>query len=319
MELAPIIVFGYNRPEHYQRTLEALSKNRLAEESILYLYCDGAKEGVSADALEKIAAVRTIAHEQHWAKETHVIESETNKGLADSIISGVTDVVNRYGSVIVLEDDLVTSEYFLTYTNKSLDFYADRPTVFSIGGYQFPLEKMPIPKDYPYDTYVSLRASSWGWATWKDRWNRVDWSMDYLSDLLKHPYEQEAWKRGGEDMLPMLIQHNKGEINSWAIRFCFAHFHEHAVSILPTHSYVSNIGCDGSGVHCAATNQGVSPLSNEFKGNFVDNLYEDKRIINAFANVYSRVNRPLWQKTCNWIARKLGKPAPFTIKKKIYA
>lgn len=319
MELAPIIVFGYNRPEHYQRTLEALSKNILARESVLFLYCDGAKDNAAEDSLSRIAEVRTIAYNQHWAKETHVIESKENRGLANSIIGGVTEVINKYGRVIVLEDDLVTSTCFLEYMNKALDYYANRPTVFSVGGFQMSSEKMIIPEDYPYDTYVSLRASSWGWATWKERWNRVDWSMDYMPDLLKHPHEQEAWRRGGDDMLPMLIQQYKGEINSWAIRFCFAHFHEHAISILPTCSFVSNIGCDGSGVHCAATKIGESILTQEFRGRFVENLYEDRHIINAFANVYSKAKRPLWQKACNWIARKLGKPVPFTIKKKIYA
>ena len=319
--LAPIIVFCYNRPEHLEQTLDALSRNELADQSTLYIYCDGHKEGASDEMRQKIADVRLVARKRQWCKEVHIVEAEKNKGLANSIIGGVTDVINKYGKVFVLEDDLVSSPHMLKFANKVLDFYEDYAGVFSISVNRPPLNKMEIPEDYPYDVFACLRSYSTGWGTWKDRWEKVDWSMDEFDRCKQNLDMLRALSRLGDDFPPMMQMQEDGKIDSWAVRFGFAHFKHHAVAILPCRSYVTNIGFDGTGTHSGTVaNVYENDLSQSVTNpRMLDMVYEDDRIINAFYNVFTYQRRPLWQKAINYIARKLGKKAPFVIKKKVYA
>ena len=319
--LAPIIVFCYNRPDHLEQTLDALSRNELADQSTLYIYCDGPKEGASDEMRQKIADVRQVARKRQWCKEVYIVEAEKNKGLANSIIGGVTDVINKHGKVFVLEDDLVSSPHMLKFVNTALDFYEDYAGVFSISVNRPPLSRMQIPEDYPYDVFACLRSYSTGWGTWKDRWEKVDWSMDDFDRCKKNPDMLRALCRLGDDFPPMMQMQEDGKIDSWAVRFGFAHFKHHAVAILPCKSYVTNIGFDGTGTHSgtiAATYE--NDLSQSVaNARMLDMVYEDDRIINAFYNAFTYKRRPLWQKMINFIARKLGKNPPFVIKKRVYA
>lgn len=319
--LAPIIVFCYNRPVHLEQTLDALSRNELADQSTLYIYCDGPKDGASDEMRQKIAEVRQVARKRQWCKEVHIIEAEKNNGLANSIIGGVTDVINKHGKVFVLEDDLVSSPYMLKFVNKALDFYEDYAGVYSISVNRPPLSKMQIPDDYPYDVFACLRSYSTGWGTWKDRWNKVDWSMDDFDRCKQNPDMLRALCRLGDDFPPMMQMQKDGKIDSWAVRFGFAHFMYHAVAILPCRSYVTNIGFDGTGTHSGTVaNVYENDLSQSVTNpRMLNMVYEDDRIINAFYNAFTYQRRPLWQKAINYIARKLGKKAPFVIKKKVYA
>lgn len=319
--LAPIIVFCYNRPDHLEQTLDALSRNELADQSTLYIYCDGPKESASEEMLQMIADVRQVARKRLWCKEVHIVEAEKNKGLANSIIGGVTDVINKHGKVFVLEDDLVSSPHMLKFVNKSLDFYEDYAGVFSISVNRPPLSKMQIPEDYPYEVFACLRSYSTGWGTWKDRWEKVDWSMDDFDRCKQNPDMLRALSRLGDDFPPMMQMQEDGKIDSWAVRFGFAHFKHHAVAILPCRSYVTNIGFDGTGTHSGTVaNVYENDLSQSVANpRMLDMVYEDDRIINAFYNAFTYQRRPLWQKAINYIARKLGKKAPFVIKKKVYA
>ena len=339
MSIAPVIVFNYNRPDHSLRTWDALAKNEHAADTELYLYCDGPKSrerlGISDERLGEyntyaapIFQVQSLAKQyaidapkQGKFKAVHVVCAEKNKGLANSIIGGVTDVINKHGRAIILEDDLLTSPYFLKYMNTALDKYESYPAVFSISANRPPVNKMAIQEDYPYDVFVSLRSYSTGWATWKEKWNRIDWSLDYLEDFLQHPELIEAFNRGGDDMTEMLCLQRDHKIDSWAIRYSFQHFYHHAVAILPCVPYVDNIGFDGTGIHSGCdefdyrNDVSLAPQNPRMP----NVIYEDKRIVNAFYNYYCRTKRPLWQKVINTIYRKLGKPVPYVIKKKVYA
>lgn len=321
MNLAPIILFCYNRPWHVEQTLIALSKNKLADQSVLYIYCDGPKENAAEEQISKIKQVREVVRKEQWCKEVHIVESEKNKGLADSIIGGVTDVVNKYGSCIVLEDDLVSSPYFLKYMNKALNFYKTYPSVFSVSANRPPLSMMEIPDDYDFDVFVCLRSYSTGWATWKDRWDKIDWSMDLFDKYKTNKSIVDALNRLGDDFAPMMQMQEDGKIDSWAVRFGFMHFVHHAVAILPCNSYVTNIGFDGSGIHSGTVkNLYENDLTLCAKDpRLLDVIYEDKRMINSFYNVFTYKKRPLWQKGINFVARKLGFTTLFVIKKKVYA
>ncbi len=339
MNLAPVIVFNYNRPDHSLQTWETLSRNLFAADTELYLYCDGPKavnelkserirelggyDAYTAPILQVQSLAKQYAIEapkQGKFKMVHVVYAEQNKGLANSIIGGVTDVINKHGRVIVLEDDLLTSPYFLKYMNSALDKYESYPAVFSISANRPPVNKMAIPADYEYDVFVSLRSFSTGWATWKDKWDRIDWSLDYLEDFLKHPEQIKAFNRGGDDLTEMLCLQRDHKIDSWAIRYSFQHFYHHAVAILPCIPYVDNIGFDGTGIHSGNDETGYrnNVAAAPENPRMPDVVYEDSRIINAFYNRYSRAIRPWWQKIVNTIYRKLGKSVPFVIKSKVY-
>lgn len=319
MKLAPIALFVYNRPDHTIKTLQSLEKNILAKDSVLHIFADGPKEGISTSQLDRIKEVRQVIRSKQWSGQVVLHESDTNKGLYMSVRDGVTSVLEQYGKVIVLEDDLVTSPAFLSYMNAALDFYAERKSVFSITGYNYPATKMPVPTDYQYDTYVSLRNGSWGWATWIDRWNQIDWDVNSYEVIKNTPALKEALNRMGDDEFDMLRMQQDGILNIWSIQFTMAHFINHAVAIYPVVSYVHNIGNDGSGENCGTTTVlDNATLCIQENPKFVDILYEDKRIINAFYNVHCRRKRPIWQKAINFIARKIGNNPPFVIKGKVY-
>jgi len=317
--LAPIALFVYNRPWHTEQTLQALMLNILALESTLYIFADGPKVNADNDMLARIAEVRALIYSKQWCKEVIVVESPGNKGLADSIKTGVTEVIEKHDQVIVMEDDLITSPAFLSYMNEALAYYENRKSVFSIGGYNMPPNMLQIPPDYEYDVYVGLRNDSWGWATWKDRWNQVDWSASVYSSLLKNIQMQEAFNRGGDDVFEMLQMQQSGKLNIWSIQFTLAHFVNHAVSILPVVSYVDNLGLDGTGENSGIsyTHRNAELCTNQDL-KFLDILYEDKRILNAFYSANCRNKRPLWKKMINRLSRMLGGENVFVIKKKIY-
>lgn len=318
--LAPIIVFAYNRPEHLRKTLTWLSQNEHADESVLYIYCDGAKDNASPEQLEKVLAAREVARSKQWCKEVHIVESEKNKGLGTSIISGVTEIVNQYGKVIVLEDDLQTSPLFLDYMNKCLDHYETRKTVFSISGLSRPHPERFYPADYPYDVYVSLTHHPTGWATWEDRWKQVDWSAQNYKVLQENENIRRAFMRGGEDWWDELRRQQENHLNIWSVRFCLAHFENHAVSICPIVSYINHIGWD-----CEATNAigggdrwRFERLADKKEIRFVDILYEDDRIINSWYSFSISRRRSLWGKLVNYIGRKWLKKDEFYLKGKVY-
>lgn len=248
--LAPIVLFAYNRPEHLRRTLASLQANGMAEQSELFVYCDGPKQNAKPEVLERIESVRELARSVSGFWALHVVEHAENQGLATSVINGVSDIMARYGRAIVLEDDLQLSPHFLRFMNEALARYEHSPSVFSIGGYTFPPATMPIPKNYAYDTYLGVRCCSWGWATWADRWDTVDWGMTYFDDFVKNREAIREFERGGPDLPRMLAEQYAGYIDSWAIRFCFAHCSQKSYCLYPVRSLVNNLGLDNSGQHC---------------------------------------------------------------------
>jgi FkbM family methyltransferase len=246
-ELAPIVLFVYNRPWHTRQTLDSLLSNELANESEFFIYADGPKEDATEDVKEKIKDVRKLIQEKKWCKKNHITESDKNKGLAASIIEGVTEIVNHYGKIIVLEDDLLLSENFLKFMNLSLETYKNDKRIFSISGYRYP---GIIPDNYREQVFLFPRASSWGWGTWKDRWNLADWQLKNFDNFLADTNSQERFNAGGRDLTNMLIMQVQDKIDSWAIRWCYAHHVSNAYGLFPVKSKIQNIGLDGSGIHC---------------------------------------------------------------------
>lgn len=243
---APVAIFVYKRPEHTRATIEALARNTLAAQTDVYIFSDGPKSNLDQPSVE---AVRRIARRASGFASVKTIEREQNMGLANSIITGVTEILDTHGNIIVLEDDLVSSPQFLSYMNAALENYREDPHVFSVTGHTFPAKFMPVPKKYPYDTFAGYRCSSWSWGTWPDRWRRIDWEMKYFDSFSNDSAAQEKFNRGGQDMTTLLRMQHQHQIDSWAIRFCFAHHAHDMHCIYPTRTLIKNIGLDNSGTH----------------------------------------------------------------------
>ena len=322
MELAPVIVFCYNRPNHLRKTLTWLSQNELAAESLLFVFCDGAKPNASQQQIEKVHEARKVAHEIAKVpafKEVHFVERSENLGLGTSIITGVTEVIKQYGKVIVLEDDLQTSPYFLYYMNKCLDHYENRKSVFSISSLSRPHPERFYPKDYPYDVYVSLTHHPTGWGTWVDRWNQVDWNVALLDEVKIQPEMVAAFRRieyGDYDALVNQVQTGK---NVWSIRFAFAHFVNHAISICPIVSYINHIGWDSEATNATSSSQwNFDSLAGNKEIKLLDVLYEDKRIINSWYSFSIPKRRSKIGKLKNWFGRRFLNRDEFALKGKVF-
>jgi hypothetical protein len=245
--LAPIILFVYNRPEHTLKTLQALSKNNLASESILYVYCDGLPANCSAELKKNNDLVKKVLREAQWCKEVIVVESEINKGLANSIISGVTEIIDRYGKVIVLEDDLITASTFLEFMNQALDKYEKKSEVLQISGFSF-----PTPKIKPTNSsYFLTLTSTWGWATWKRAWDTIDFDCaDYIVLKKNKKIARQFNYDGSYNYKKMFLQQMESDkISSWGIRFYWNVFKQKGVVLFPDKSLILNNGWDSSGKH----------------------------------------------------------------------
>lgn len=243
---APIVLFVYNRPRHTLQTLESLYANDLADQSVLYIYSDGPKNNASPETIKNIQSVREIIRQRNWCKEVITIESEKNKGLADSIIEGVTEIVNLYGKIIVLEDDLLLSKGFLKYMNDALNLYKDVEKIMEISGYMFPI-KNNLP-----ETFFFRSPSSWGWATWKRSWDKLITDSDYLLDYLVNENLVKFFtiENSHMDFFKQLKQNSEKRLYTWAIKFNASIIINGGLCLYPRTSLVQNIGFDNSGENC---------------------------------------------------------------------
>ena len=239
--LAPIALFVYNRPDHTRRTLNYLQKNVLAEDSRLFIFSDGAK--TDADK-PKVDQVRQLIKEVSGFKSVKVINSKQNNGLANSIIKGVTQLVNEYGKVIVFEDDLLSSKYTLEYFNEALTRYANEEKVMHIGAYMFDLEDKKLP-----ETFFYRIATSWGWATWARAWKNFEPDVDTLIAQFDKQKIYAFSIDGTMNFWKQIQEFKAGKNNSWAIRWYASIFLKGGLTLNPSHSLVHNIGHDGTGVH----------------------------------------------------------------------
>lgn len=252
---APVALFIYNRPEHTWRTLEAFSQNRLAAESPLYVFADGPKPDATPAERERIDATRDLVCSRPWTRKVTLVESASNRGLAESIVSGVRRVLDEHSRVIVLEDDMITSPGFLEYMNQALEVYADEPRVMHVSGYMYPLELRDR------DTVFLRVLSCWGWGTWARAWRH------YEPDVAKHlkfvtPERVRKFNvEGHADFYRQLQENASGRMRTWAVRWYASWLAHDGISLFPTKSLVQNIGHDGTGVNCGPSRQFDTPLA----------------------------------------------------------
>lgn len=280
---APILLFVYNRPEHVRRNIQALLKNELAAESELFIYSDAAKDETSQAAVKEVRAfIRSI---QGFKKIT-ITERAENWGLARSIIDGVTTQINRYGRVIVLEDDLVVAPHFLQFMNDALETYRDEERVGHIQACDFTHDPS-LP-----DTFLIKWTGSWGWATWDRAWKHFNADgKALLTELESRKLTYTFDFNGKYGYTRMLRRQIEGKNNSWAIRWNASLFLKGILSLNVGKSLVQNEGFDGSGTNCGGGGLYASELYMErLPVKKISPIEENIQARNAYVRYYARTN-----------------------------
>lgn len=295
MDIAPIILFVYNRPWHTKETVEALRHNSLAVESDLHIFSDHAKD---AKATEDVNMVREYIVQIEGFRNVIIHKRDRNWGLADNIINGVTKVAAEYGKVIVLEDDIKTSPCFLEFMNNALNFYKDIKKVWHIGGWNY-----PIANDGMQDTFLWRVMNCWGWATWADRWS----SFEKDTDKLIKSFSRKDIKRfnldGVIDYWDQVLANKAGRIDSWAIYWYATIFRNNGLCLSPVQTFVENIGHDGSGVHCGKRKKHIDQLNLNKRIRYEGTIAESKK----YVSMIKKIERKSWYQKVKMIERIMRK------------
>ena len=276
---APIALFVFNRPTHTRRTVEALRNNLLAQDSDLIVFSDAPRTESQAEAVRE---VRRYLNQIEGFKSVTIIERETNFGLAHSIVDGVTKVVNEHGRIIVLEDDLVTSPYFLDFMNRALDTYQDDEKVMHISGYMFPIDNTDMP-----ETFFLRTASCWGWATWDRAWKHFERNPKQLLSVFNESAIRCFNLDGAYNFWEQVEQNQSGLMDSWAVFWYATIFQKSGLCLHPKFSMTLNIGHDDSGQHCSDTNNFDVHLASKPIKYFEDNLTENKTVLERLRTYFS--------------------------------
>lgn len=294
---SPILLFTYNRPRHTRQLVESLLANKEAAGSPLIIYSDAARDDSSQAEVEE---VRHYLHAISGFGSIEIIEREENLGLARNIIDGVTTQINRYGRVIVLEDDLIVAPYFLRFMNEALDMYKDEPRVGHIQACDF-TKDATLP-----DTFLIKWTGSWGWATWERAWQHFNPDGKTLLQQLEERRLTRTFDFDGTYRFTrMLRRQTEGKNNSWAIRWNASLFLADILSLNVGRSLVQNNGFDGTGTNCGGgglydSSLWLKPLPVERISPIIENL-EARR---SFARYYHRTNC-FWAKALRRIKRTL--------------
>ncbi|MFD0793246.1 sugar transferase [Mucilaginibacter litoreus] len=277
---APIALFVYNRPQHTRDTLNYLQKNELAADSELYIFSDAAKTDKDIPAVED---VRKIAAAVTGFKAVHFIARQQNLGLANSIISGVTQLVYDYEKVIVFEDDLLSSPHTLSYFNNALEHYKHNTKVMHISAYMFPLEDETLP-----ETFFFRAAFSWGWATWAHAWKNFEPDIDKLMAQFDQKMINDFSIEGTMNFWKQMLDFKAGKNNSWAIRWYASIFLKNGLTLNPLKSLIHNIGHDGTGTHSNIENTYGVQISQQPVTYFPEILHENTQAYNAIKYFLSK-------------------------------
>ena len=296
MEKAPVVLLAYNRPEHLRRAVATLQANAEASQTPLYIYCDAAKTPADQQQVEN---VRAIAQSVDGFKSVNLVMRQRNMGLANNVIDSVTHVLDIYGRVIVVEDDLEVSPYFLRFMNDALETYKDEERVGHIQACDFTHAALP-------DTFLIQWTGSWGWATWKRAWQHFNPDgKALLAQLRSRGLTRRFDFNGKYGFTRMLRRQTEGKNDSWAIRWNASLFLKGILSLNVGRSLVANNGFDGSGTNCGGgglygSQLWMHPLTVEKIQPITENL-EARR---QYQRYYARTNS-FWAKARRRIVRTL--------------
>jgi hypothetical protein len=256
MNLSPIAFFAYNRPVHTKKTLKYLKENKLAKKSLIYIFLDAPKDKKSKN---KVIEVRKVINNANGFKKKIIILRKKNFGLANNFIKGIDYVVKKHGKIIVLEDDNLTSPFFLNYMNEALNLYSKNSKVASISAYSYPIDSKK--KNY----YFLRLADSWGWATWKRSWNLYEKNGNKLmKEIEKKNQSKEFNFENSYDFMRILRNYCLKLNNSWSIRWYASMYLKNKLTLFPPKSFIENIGMDSSGVHADNTKDYRSKLIKKY-------------------------------------------------------
>ena len=285
-EPAPIVMFVYNRPDHTIRSLQSLMANDLAQQSRLFIYADGPPVEAGEKLLKSISEVRQVIKTKKWCGEITYKENRDHKGLANSVIDGVTEILQQYSSVIVLEDDLVLSKGFLAFMNSSLEMYANESEVMHISGYMFPTKK-----ELPDTFFLKGVTSTWGWGTWSRAW--AGFKSD-AAQLLREIEMSGAVTRfnfrNKMNYLKMLSDNVHGKNDSWGVRWYASVFLAGGYALWPGKSLVKNIGFDGSGRHSGVNSNYKDLVLTDYISVLRQNITDNKKARKAMEKFYRKLN-----------------------------
>lgn len=264
MNYAPIALFVYNRPEHTKNILDSLAKNKLSKESSLYIYCDGIKEKASKADVEKIKKVHEIVSKENRFENVIINKKDKNIGLSKSIVAGVTEIINKHKQIIVLEDDLIVSRHFLHFMNIALQAYKENKKVGTIAGCNF----FANGKKFPNSFFLPI-TSSWGWATWDDRWKEYTNDNETLFKKIKESDKLfEIFTAYGSYPYECLMHKQiNGKVDSWAISWHAVHTLNSWITCYPNHSMVNHIESENAthakiNIKPPLSKKEITPLSN---------------------------------------------------------
>ncbi|MBQ9588583.1 MAG: glycosyltransferase [Butyrivibrio sp.] len=278
MDIA-ITIFVYNRISTLTKMLESLRHCRGLEKHDIFFFSDGYKD--KTDAI-KVGRVREIIHsflDNELKKKGTIIERTENLGLARSVISGVGEVLEQYDAIICIEDDLIFSEDFLEYMDSALEKFKDDNRVWAISGY---CQKLNCLDDINANSFISYRSSSWGWGSWKERWNNVDWDVTDYAKFEKSSELRKSFGKWGKDMPYLLDLQMRKVIDSWAIRWCYSQWKKNMFTVFPTETRVKNIGEANEATHTKKLGK-QQFLAKDHKKIEKYDLLLDERIMDEFS------------------------------------
>jgi hypothetical protein len=288
-------LFVYNRPDHTRMTIEALLKNDLSDQTAVYIYSDAAR---NESDIPRVNEVRHYLHHLRGFSRINVIERTENWGLAKSIISGVSDLAKEYGTVIVLEDDIVTSPYFLRFMNEGLDRYADQPRVMSISGHMNQIDNSNL-----NESFFTYFTSCWGWATWDRAWQKFEKNPGQLISAMTPKEIKKFNLYGAENFWNQVLANHKGTINTWAVFWYSTVFQNDGLVLHPSISLTDNIGHDGSGIHCGESDRYRADVRTEPISEFPSAIENNTLAIGRIRDFYFRSKPSLMTRVGNKIQR----------------
>lgn len=298
---APLILFVYNRLAHTKRLVESLKMNVGYEQYDLYIYSDGPKTGKAThDEAAKVEEVRQYVRTIDGFASVHIVERPDNIGLASNVIDGVTTIVNQYGTIIVLEDDLVLSPYFLLFMQDALDMYRDHEQVGHIQACDF------TGNPNLSDTFFINWTGSWGWATWARAWKQYNVDGAFLlSELTRRKLTTQFDFDGHYGYTRMLRRQIQGKNDSWAIRWYASLFLSDMLALNVGHSLVQNKGFDGTGTHSGGGQLYASSLYMQpLKVTEITPVVADEQAHQAYCDYYKR-NYGFWPRVRRRLRRTL--------------
>lgn len=289
MDTAPICLFVYKRIDSLKLTVEALQKNYLSQQSDLYIFSDSAK---ALEDQKSVNTVREYLRSIDGFREVVIHESTQNNGLANSIIEGVSKILEDHKNVIVLEDDLVTTRNFLLFMNQALDYYDENTGIKSINGFS-----LKIKSNRKGDVFFHSRTYSWGWATWQNRWNKDTFSKKRIKQKITQEKLDQFRESCGADAPKMLMDSLEGLNDSWYARWMYSHFEEDKLAVYPYKSKVRNVGFSKEGTHCKTINIFSSSIDGtlaeefDFRKELFINEKENIRFLQYFTRRHKIISR----------------------------